>query len=97
MKKEILIINDMDDFMKEISSIVREIIKEELHSPRLKAKEKMNENVYLTASELGQHLHISKTTVYRYVNSGVFTCHKVGRRSLFNLKEVEAALIKVNV
>lgn len=97
MKKEIIIINDMDDFMKEISSIVREIIKEELHSPRLKAKEKMEENVYLTAKELSLHLHISKTTVYRYVNAGVFICHKVGRRSLFSMKEVEAALIKVNV
>lgn len=97
MKKEIIIVNDMEYFMKEISSIVREIIKDELHSPRLKAKEKMEENVYLTASELGVHLHISKSTVYRYVNAGVFTCHKVGRRSLFSMKEVEAALIKVNV
>lgn len=97
MKKEIIIVNDMEYFMKEISSIVREIIKEELHSPRLKAKEKMEENVYLTISELSQHLHISKPTVHRYVNAGVFTCHKVGRRSLFNMKEVETALIKVNV
>lgn len=57
----------------------------------------MQENVFLTTDELSKHLHISRSTIYRLVNAGVFICHKVGRRSLFSMKEVEAVLIKVNV
>lgn len=97
MKKEIIVINDSEGFMQELASMIREIIKEELANPRLKAKNKMQENVFLTTDELSKHLHISRSTIYRLVNAGVITCHKMGQRSLFNMKEAEAALIKVNV
>jgi len=96
MKKEILIINDMDDFMKEISSIVREIVKEELNRKERLGNMPKKDTLF-TRAELCAHLHISYATLHRYINTGVFICHKMGRRSLFNLKEVEAALIKVNV
>lgn len=96
MKKEIIIINDMEDFIKEISFIVREIIKEEL-STKEKLGNMPKKDTLFTRAELCAHLHISYATLHRYVNTGVFICHKMGRRSLFNLKEVEAALIKVNI
>lgn len=57
----------------------------------------MEENIYLTAKKLSQYLHISKSTVCRYINTSFFSCHKVGIQSLFSMKEVEAALIKVDI
>ncbi|PXV61238.1 helix-turn-helix protein [Dysgonomonas alginatilytica] len=96
MKKEIIIINDMEDFMKEISSIVRKIVKDELNGKEELSK-KSTKDALFTRAEVCAHLHISYATLHRYVNAGVFICHKMGRRSLFNMKEVEAALIKVNV
>lgn len=39
MKKEIIVINDSEGFMQELASMIREIIKEELSNPRLKAKQ----------------------------------------------------------
>jgi predicted transcriptional regulator len=96
MKKEIIIVNDMEDFMKEISSIVREIIKDELNGKDELSK-KLTKEPMLTRADVCAHLHISYATLHRYVNEGIFTCHKMGRRSLFNLKEVETALIKLNV
>lgn len=96
MKKEILIINDMDDFMKEISFIVRGIIKEELNK-KAQLGNMPKKEILFTRAEVCEHLHISYATLHRYVNTGIFICHKMGRRSLFNLKEVEDALIKMNV
>ena len=97
MKKEIIVINDSEGFMQELTSMIREIIKEELSNPRLKAKNKMQENVFLTTDELGEHLRISRSTINRLVNAGVIIRHKMGQRSLFNMKETETALIKVNI
>jgi len=97
MKKEIIVINYSEGFMEELASVIREIIKEELANPRLKAKNKMQENVFLTTDELSEHLRVSRSTINRLVNAGVIIRHKMGRRSLFNMKEAETALTKVNV
>ena len=47
---------------------------------------------WLTREEVCDMLHITYTTLWRKENDGVIQKHKIGRRNLYNKKEVEALL-----
>lgn len=54
------------------------------------------EHRYLSRSEVCEMLHISYSTLHRMTRQGEIRCLKNGRRSLFLMSDVEAAMIPVN-
>ena len=83
MKQEITFISDQASFIESLSTVIREIVREEL--------------VNLTNDEVCSYLHISRSTLYRCVNLGIINCYKMNKRNLFKLKEIEASFTKVSV
>lgn len=51
---------------------------------------------YLTRKQVCETLHISYPTLHRLINNGILKCLKIGRRSLFDLSAVQAAIINRN-
>lgn len=96
MKQEITFISDQTSFIESLSAVIHEIFREELVNPKVKAKNKMEKEAYLTNDEVCSYLHISRSTLYRCVSSGVINCYKMNKRDLFKLQEVNAALMKLN-
>ena len=47
---------------------------------------------FLSTEELGEYLHVSRPTIFRYMKAGKIHAHKLGRRNLFSLNEVLATL-----
>lgn len=47
---------------------------------------------FLSTEELCELLHISRPTVHRYMKAGKLKAHKLGRRNLYSLMEVQDAL-----
>ena len=97
MKQEILLINDQASFIEALSVVVREIVREDLLNPKVKVKNKMGKEAYLTNDEVCSYLHISRSTLYRLVNLGTIKCYKINKRCLFKLQEVNASCMKVSV
>ena len=52
----------------------------------------VEEDRFLSTEELGEYLHVSRSTIFRYMKAGKIHAHKLGRRNLFSLREVVAAL-----
>ena len=52
---------------------------------------------FLSTEEIGELLHVSRVTIFRYMKSGKIRAYKFGRRNLFSLHEVFAALKNVEV
>ena len=52
---------------------------------------------FLSTEEIGELLHASRTTVFRYMKAGKIRAHKLGRRNLFSLNEVFASLKNAEV
>ena len=52
---------------------------------------------FLSTEEIGELLHVSRVTVFRYMKAGKIQAHKLGRRNLFSLNEVIATLKSVEV
>ena len=97
MKQEITLINDQASFIEALSIVVREIVREELLNPKVKVKNKMEKEAYLTYEEVCEYLHISRSTLYRLLNLGTIKCYKINKRCLFKLQEVNASCMKVSV
>lgn len=97
MKKELLVFESTDELMEQFSSLVRNTITDGLADSQKKASKKASANTYLTRQEVCELLHISFPTLHRWVNLNILSCYKIGRRSLFKAKEVEATLVKLNV
>ena len=91
MKQEITFISDQASFIESL------IVREELVNPKVKVKNKMEREAYLTNDEVCSYLHISRSTLYRCVNLGIINCYKMNKRNLFKLKEIEASFTKVSV
>ena len=89
MKKKIFILEDPEELMIQFGSQVRNTIK--------RATKKSTTNTYMSRQEVCELLHISYSTLHRWVNLEILVCYKIGRRSLFKAKEVEATLVKLNV
>lgn len=47
---------------------------------------------FLSTEELGELLHVSRVTIFRYVCAGKIQAHKLGRRNLYSVAEVMAAV-----
>ena len=47
---------------------------------------------FLSTEELGDLLHVSRPTIFRYMRAGKITPHKLGRRNLYSVAEVMAAV-----
>lgn len=97
MKQEITFISDQASFIESLSTVIREIVREELVNPKVKAKNKMGKDAYLTYEDVCNYLHISHSTLYRLVNLGTIKCYKINKRCLFKLQEVNASCMKVSV
>ena len=97
MKQEITFISDQASFIESLRTVIREIVREELVNPKVKVKNKMEREAYLTNDEVCSYLHISRSTLYRCVNLGIINCYKMNKRNLFKLKEIEASFTKVSV
>ena len=52
---------------------------------------------FLSTEEIGELLHVSRVTIFRYMKAGKIQAHKLGRRNLFSLNEVIATLKSVEV
>lgn len=50
-----------------------------------------DEKRYLTRKEVAEKFHVSLSTVHAWINSGKIKAVKIGRRTLFDLAEVENA------
>ena len=51
---------------------------------------------YLTRKQVAEMLSISLTTLWRYTKMGVISSYQFGNRVLYNQKEVQFAVIKLN-
>ncbi len=51
---------------------------------------------YLTRKQVAEMLSISLTTLWRYTAMGVISSYQIGNRVLYNQKEVQLAVIKLN-
>ncbi len=49
-----------------------------------------NEERWLSAVEIAEHLGIAKDTVYRWIESRGLPCHRVGRSWKFKRSQVDA-------
>lgn len=97
MKQKIFMVSDPDELIAQFSLQVRNSIKEELSNTQKKVSNKPIANTYMSRQEVCELLHISYATLHRWVNLNILSCYKIGRRSLFKTKEVEATLVKLNV
>lgn len=96
-EKEIFVLGNSEELIEQFSSHVRSTIQEELADAQKKVAKKAFANTYLTRQEVCELLHISYSTLHRWVNLNILECYKIGRRSLFKAKDVEATLVKLNV
>ena len=46
----------------------------------------------LSTEEIGELLHVTRVTIFRYMKAGKIRAYKLGRRNLFSLREVMAAV-----
>lgn len=51
---------------------------------------------YLTRKQVAEMLSISLTTLWRYTTMGVISSYQIGNRVLYNQKEVQLAVTKLN-
>ena len=47
---------------------------------------------FLSTEEIGELLHVSRVTIFRYMRAGKIKSHKLGRRNLYSVAEVMAAV-----
>lgn len=50
-----------------------------------------DEKRYLTRKEVAEKFHVTLSTVHAWINSGKIQAVKIGRRTLFDLSEIENA------
>ena len=91
VNKKTLILQEADltalyDCLKELRSEITE----------LRRMKEPPEHRYLSRSEVCDLLHISYSTLHRMTRQGEIRCLKNGRRTLFLMSDVEAAMIPVN-
>lgn len=85
MKNNIVILN-MDDLRQVVTEIVEEVCTKRV----LNEKKSIDESEWLTREEVCDMLHITYTTLWRKEKCGVIRKYKVGRKNLYNIKDVNA-------
>ena len=68
---------------------VRDAILSPAHENRIPDSE---EEIFLSTEELGSILHVTRVTLFRYKTAGKIHAYKLGRRNLYSLREIKAAL-----
>ena len=51
---------------------------------------------YLTRNQVAEMLSISLTTLWRYTKKGIVSSYQIGNRVLYDQKEVQFAVIRLN-
>ena len=85
MEQSIIIPVSLDDLKQIVTEAVSEAVTGSLD--RFIPDEKR----YLTRKEVAGKFHVSLSTVHAWINSGKIQAVKIGRRTLFDLSEVEHA------
>ncbi|WP_059025497.1 helix-turn-helix domain-containing protein [Gabonibacter massiliensis] len=85
MEQSIIIPVSLDDLKQIVSEAVTRAFTGSLD--RFIPEEKK----YLTRKEVAQKFHVSLSTVHAWINSGKIRAVKIGRRTLFDLSEVDNA------
>lgn len=85
MEQSIIIPVSLDDLKQIVTEAVSEAVTGSLD--RFIPDEKR----YLTRKEVAAKFHVSLSTVHAWINSGKIQAVKIGRRTLFDLSEVESA------
>ena len=78
MEQSIIIPVSLDDLKQIVTEAVSEAVIPD-------------EKRYLTRKEVAGKFHVSLSTVHAWINSGKIQAVKIGRRTLFDLSEVENA------
>ncbi len=52
----------------------------------------VSQDSFLSTEELCRLLHVSRVTIFRYMRAGKIKSHKLGRRNLYSVAEVMAAV-----
>ena len=95
MEKTIFINVSLPELLEEVDKIVQLAVQNAIKLMSANMK-KHQEPIYLSRQEVCDKLGISYPTLHRHVNSGLFSCMKVGRRSYFDEKQIENAMVKLN-
>lgn len=85
MEQSIIIPVSLDDLKQIVTEAVSEAVTGSLD--RFIPDEKR----YLTRKEVAAKFHVSLSTVHAWINSGKIQAVKIGRRTLFDLSQIEAA------
>ena len=83
-----LIMLQMDDLRQVVTEIVEDICAKR----GMNEKPSPGEGEWITREEVCDMLHITYTTLWRMERSGLVKKHKMGRRNLYDKKEVNALL-----
>jgi len=95
MTKKIFLEGNLPDLLDEIQKTVRQAVQNEIKLMSANLK-KTYKPVYLSRQEVCTKFGISYPTLHRHINNGVIECLKIGRRSLFEEKQITESLIKLN-
>jgi excisionase family DNA binding protein len=95
MNKKIFFEASVSEVGNLVAEQVRAILRQELNA--LKSSNNRQGTKYLTTTEACAKLRISRSTLYRLVQQGNLQCKKVGRRSLYNVSDLEAVVKLLNV
>ena len=76
-----------------------ETVRSAILAPDHRASEAVpeQEDRLLSTEEIGELLHVSRPTIFRYMKAGKIRAYKLGRRNLFCSHEVIAALKNAEV
>lgn len=85
MEQSIIITVSLDDLRRIVSEAVTSAVSGSLD--RFIPDEKR----YLTRKEVAEKFHVSLSTIHAWINSGKIQAVKIGRRTLFDLAQIETA------
>ncbi|MBI3139502.1 MAG: helix-turn-helix domain-containing protein [Sphingobacteriales bacterium] len=86
--------------ISELLERIKQTIREELAAAQpvtLPADKKIEPHQYLTGKEVCRRLKITPPTLKVHVSSGLIRAYRLGRRKLYKVAEIDAALNPVNV
>lgn len=85
MEKTIIIQLSIDELRELISEVFLKVFDDKI-TPLLPDEKK-----YITRKEVAEKFHVTLPTIHAWINSGKINALKIGRRTLFDLSEVENA------
>lgn len=75
----------------ELKAVITEVV-EEILSGRKQEEQTPLEEEYYTRDQVCEHLHVSTTKLWRMEKEGYISAYKVGRRSLYSKKAIDALI-----